>query len=335
MRRVRGVAPPIALTSAILLAAAGTLAPSLALAGEPGGAVAPVGQATGGSQYGLPVAAASLRPVVSRLTVPSTSVAPSPPRVTLRIDEKGVGTVNLTVTVNNLSTRRLALSVKMGWVHTGRTIAVAWPRGATLAPGSYHVSISAHDHHGGNLLRTAHSSGVTTLTVPAPRKPVPVPAPAPEAGIPTPAQTAAEGAVFPVLAAHNFGGPENRFGAPREGHIHQGQDILTAEGSTDAAPFSGTILTTAFQAGGAGYYVVEHTSTGFDFMFAHCEASSFAVSTGEAVAAGQALCKAGQTGDATAPHLHFEMWVGGWQAAGGHPIDPLPYLEAWEADGAG
>jgi hypothetical protein len=24
------------------------------------------------------------------------------------------------------------------------------------------------------------------------------------------------------------------------------------------------------------------------------------------------------------------MWVGGWQAAGGHPIDPLPYLEAWE-----
>jgi hypothetical protein len=23
------------------------------------------------------------------------------------------------------------------------------------------------------------------------------------------------------------------------------------------------------------------------------------------------------------------MWVGGWQASGGHPIDPLPYLEAW------
>ena len=51
---------------------------------------------------------------------------------------------------------------------------------------------------------------------------------------------------------------------------------------------------------------------------------------GQAVAAGQELCLAGHTGDATAPHLHFEMWVGGWYAPGGHTIDPLPYLEAWE-----
>ncbi len=65
-------------------------------------------------------------------------------------------------------------------------------------------------------------------------------------------------------------------------------------------------------------------------MFAHCEAASFAVSGGEAVTAGQQLCRAGQTGDATAPHLHFEIWVGGWQSPTGHSIDPLPYLEAWE-----
>ncbi len=148
--------------------------------------------------------------------------------------------------------------------------------------------------------------------------------------MPTPAQTVADGAVFPVRGPHNFGGPENRFGAPRAGHIHQGQDVLTAEGTPDAVPLAGTIVTTAYQPEGAGYYVVEHTLTGFDFMFAHCEASSFAVEEGQSVAAGQQICLAGQTGDATAPHLHFEMWVGGWQAAGGHPIDPLPYLEAWE-----
>src|SRR5437763_5407896 len=31
----------------------------------------------------------------------------------------------------------------------------------------------------------------------------------------TPAQTVADGAVFPVRGAHSFGGSENRFGAPR------------------------------------------------------------------------------------------------------------------------
>jgi hypothetical protein len=28
------------------------------------------------------------------------------------------------------------------------------------------------------------------------------------------------------------------------------------------------------------------------------------------------------------------MWVGGWHAsAASHPVDPLPYLEAWERPG--
>ena len=158
--------------------------------------------------------------------------------------------------------------------------------------------------------------------------------PAPEAGVPTVAQTVAEGAVFPVAGAHNFGGPENLFGAPRSGYSHQGQDILTAEGTPIVAPLAGTILTSSYQAGGAGYYAVEHAASGFDFMFAHCQAGTVAVATGQAVSAGQQLCGAGQTGDATTPHVDFEMWVDGWQSPGSRPIDPLAYLEAWEHAGA-
>jgi Peptidase family M23 len=320
----------VAATSVVTL----SLVSSAQAAGN-GGAPAPSAPLSGGSEYGLSTVANVAHPVVTSLSVPATSVPGQLPRVTLRIDEAHVDTVNAMIAVNDLSTRRAALVVKMGWVHTGRTLSVSWPRGSTLKAGSYHVSVSAHDHHRRSLVRSAHSSGVSTLTVAAPAvAPAPTPpTPVVEAGVPSPAQTVASGAVFPVAGAHDFGGPENRYGAPRSGHIHEGQDIMTDEGTPDVAPLAGTITTTSYQAGGAGYYAVEHTLVGFDFMFAHCQAATLAVSAGQAVAAGQTLCLAGQTGDATAPHLHFEMWVGGWYVAGGHTIDPLPYLQAWEQAG--
>jgi murein DD-endopeptidase MepM/ murein hydrolase activator NlpD len=333
-------------------------------AAGPGGARAPSAFPTGGSEYGVSVRALPVaRPFVSALSLPRTAAAGPPPRVALRIDEAGVGTVDARVAVVALSTRRPVITVAMGWVHTGRTLTVSWPAHATLAVGGYRVSVTAHDHHAGTLLRMAHRSGVASLMVkpralppprkapakkplakkapakpppPAPPPPTaPPPAPVLEAGVPTEAQTVAAGAVFPVVGAHDFGGPENRFGAARAGHLHEGQDVLTAEGTPVVAPLAGTVLTSSYQAGGAGYYAVLHTGIGFDFMFAHCQAESLAVATGQSVSAGQPLCRAGQTGDATTPHLHFEMWVGGWQSPTGHPIDPLPYLEAWDHTAAG
>jgi murein DD-endopeptidase MepM/ murein hydrolase activator NlpD len=186
--------------------------------------------------------------------------------------------------------------------------------------------------------RPRHRPAVKPKPAPPKPKPVaPVPTPTP-AGVPTPAQTAAEGFVFPVGAAHNFGGPENAFGAPREGHVHEGQDILTTEGAPVVAPTPGTITSVSYQEGGAGYYVVEDADADdgiFAFMFGHCIANSTVVIEKQVVVAGAQLCSAGQTGDATAPHLYFEMWVGGWYAPGGYQINPLPYLQAWEQDGAG
>jgi peptidase M23-like protein len=318
----------------------GVPAPSSGAAGAAGAVQAPSLARSGGSQYGVISAQVPRqRPIVGLLSVPSTALSGRPPRVTLRIDEPGALVVRVRVTVTDLSTRKPVIVVSMGWVRTGRTLSVRWPPAARLAPGSYHVSVSGEDSRSAPLLRRAHSSGVATLLVTAPPPappPLTPPSPSsPEAGVPSPAQTAAAGAVFPVAGAHSFGGPDNRFGAPRRGHTHQGQDILSEEGTPILAPFSGLILVASYQAGGAGYYAVEHTGVGFDFMFAHCVAGSLSVAPEQAVAAGQTLCKAGQTGDATAPHLHFEIWVGGWQTAAGYPIDPLPYLQAWDHTGAG
>ena len=59
--------------------------------------------------------------------------------------------------------------------------------------------------------------------------------------------------IFPVQGAYSFGGPDSRFGAAREGHAHQGQDIAAAEGTPVVSPvawfFAATLEAPALQAG--------------------------------------------------------------------------------------
>ncbi|TML02949.1 MAG: M23 family metallopeptidase [Actinobacteria bacterium] len=145
---------------------------------------------------------------------------------------------------------------------------------------------------------------------------------------PAPPPPPADGGVFPVQGWHIYG---DGIGAKRKGHLHEGQDIIAAQGTPVVAPLAGTISYVDYQAGGAGYYVVEHAADGRDFFFAHCQKDSVAVVPGEPVSAGQRLCLVGHSGDAIGPHLHFEIWVGGWRVdANSHFIDPLPDLRSWD-----
>ncbi len=135
---------------------------------------------------------------------------------------------------------------------------------------------------------------------------------------------------FPVAGSHSYGGPDNRFGAPRSGHVHQGQDVLAADGTPLVAPHRGYIKYVGDQPGGAGIYIVMHASgTSYDFALMHLQPGSVRVHEGQSVKAGTRLGSVGHTGDATGPHLHFEVWVGAWQM-GGYPIDPLPLLKRWD-----
>ncbi len=331
--------PKLAAVAVVLAAVSGfASSPAGAIPGAPGGAAAPTeSESSSVTKTGavlVPYRPAGSHPVLTSLSVPTTSTPGKPPKVTLRVSEPGVETVYLKVKITPLAgTPGTSLLVRMGWVHTERTLTVSWPRSAKLVAGSYHVLVTGQDHNRAALVELAHISRVVKLEVktPAPAKPTTPPpsTTAPVAGVPSPAQSAAEGAVFPVQGTFSFGGPENAFGAPRDGYLHEGQDVLTSEGTPVVAPYAGTITHETNQEGGGGYYLVEHTHVGFDFFFAHCEANSFAVKEEQTVSAGQRLCLAGQTGDATTPHLDFEMWPGGWHSPGAKAIDPLPYLEAW------
>jgi murein DD-endopeptidase MepM/ murein hydrolase activator NlpD len=137
------------------------------------------------------------------------------------------------------------------------------------------------------------------------------------------------GYAFPVLGPHDFGGPEGRFGAPRSGHTHQGQDVMAACGTPLVAARGGTVQYSGYEGNAGNYVVIDGKGTGSDFMYAHLAEPS-PLQTGDQVRTGQPIGVVGETGDATACHLHFEIWTApGWYQ-GGSPIDPLPYLEKWD-----
>jgi murein DD-endopeptidase MepM/ murein hydrolase activator NlpD len=94
--------------------------------------------------------------------------------------------------------------------------------------------------------------------------------------------------------------------------------MVAPTGTFVAAAGSGRVTYAGRLAGGWGNLVVVAHSNDVRTMYAHL--SSVAVRLGARVAAGDRLGAVGATGDATGPHLHFEVRLRG--AA----VDPRPAL---------
>jgi murein DD-endopeptidase MepM/ murein hydrolase activator NlpD len=285
-----------------------------------GAAEARTGPRSGGAEFGQPNGRPSARhPVATTFRIgPHTITEGTAPRLAVRIDQRGVRTVTARVAFRPLkgTSSATAVSVPLGRIRTGRLLHPKWPTRVALTPGRYEVSLHAAGPAGGQLLRRASASGKAPLTVKA--KPAP---PAPDPGV------TGDG-VFPVAGPHTYG---DGFGVGRPGHTHQGQDVLAAEGTPVLAPLAGTIVARDYQASAAGFYLTLDAVDGRSFFFAHCQQDTFAVAIGQAVAAGQQLCRVGHTGDASGPHLHFEIWIGGWRRdASSRPVDPSAQLQAWD-----
>jgi murein DD-endopeptidase MepM/ murein hydrolase activator NlpD len=133
--------------------------------------------------------------------------------------------------------------------------------------------------------------------------------------------------IFPVRGQHTYG---DGIGAPRGDHTHQGQDVSAACGTNLAAAQGGTVQVNAYQAGGAGYYVVIDTvGSDIDHVYMHLIAAP-ALYAGQVVPTGQLIGQVGNTGSSSGCHLHFEMWSGpGWYE-GGSFMDPSSYLRLWD-----
>jgi murein DD-endopeptidase MepM/ murein hydrolase activator NlpD len=137
-------------------------------------------------------------------------------------------------------------------------------------------------------------------------------------------------AKFPIRGKHTYGTGIAAFGSQRNGHSHQGQDVFAACGTPLVAARGGVVKLNKFESNAGNYLVIDGAGTDFDYVYMHLREPS-PLKKGAVVLTGQAIGEVGQTGDATACHLHFEIWTGpGWYT-GGQPIDPLAALKLWDA----
>lgn len=87
---------------------------------------------------------------------------------------------------------------------------------------------------------------------------------------------------------------------------HKGIDLVGVDDTTVYSISDGTVRT-AYQANGAGYYVVVTMADGRRVFYMHLKADSFKVKTGDKVVKGQALGVMGATGAVTGAHTHLEL----------------------------
>jgi murein DD-endopeptidase MepM/ murein hydrolase activator NlpD len=264
------------------------------------------GVAVGGVQP-KPTPAPAKRPLLAQFSVAPLVLTPGATPTVKFLVNAHTALVRLRLVVGWPGTTNPPRVVDLGRRPAGSAQSVDLPQLAdpALPEGVVSVRIAGRDTVGRLLRPAAHLSRVVHIQI--------------------------RGHVFPLQGTFSYGGPDARFGAARDGHTHQGQDLLAAEGTTVVAVRSGTIEYVGYQDGGAGWYVVlDGDGEEYDYAYMHLQEGSITVVKGQHVMAGQRIAAVGHTGDATVSHLHFEVWQGPW-FAGGQAIDPLPFLQTWQA----
>jgi murein DD-endopeptidase MepM/ murein hydrolase activator NlpD len=105
--------------------------------------------------------------------------------------------------------------------------------------------------------------------------------------------------------------------------LHEGVDIQVAEGTPVAAMKDGVVGYTG-TLGGYGLTVILEHGPRLRTLYGHL--SRIDVQVGQRVEGRAVIGRSGQTGNASAPHLHFEVirW--------GRPEDPVPLLGGWPGE---
>ena len=108
------------------------------------------------------------------------------------------------------------------------------------------------------------------------------------------------------------------FGARGTGGANDGINIAVPEGTPVRAAEGGTVVHADDALKGYGKLVLIRHTNGYVSVYAHN--GELNVKRGESVKRGQVIAKSGQSGNVTAPQLHFEI------RKGATPVDPTKHL---------
>ncbi len=100
--------------------------------------------------------------------------------------------------------------------------------------------------------------------------------------------------------------------------FHRGLDLAADYGTPVHAAADGVVRSAGWE-GGFGIKVDVDHQNGYHTWYAHL--SRVAVAPGQRVRKGETIAYVGATGEATGPHLHYQVMLGGVA------IDPAPYLQ--------
>jgi murein DD-endopeptidase MepM/ murein hydrolase activator NlpD len=92
--------------------------------------------------------------------------------------------------------------------------------------------------------------------------------------------------------------------------MHSGLDFAAEQGAPVEATQAGKVAFMGERSGYGTVVEVDHGS-GVQTLYAHLSALNDAIKVGDRITAGTELGRAGSTGTSTAPHLHYEIRVGG------------------------
>jgi murein DD-endopeptidase MepM/ murein hydrolase activator NlpD len=105
---------------------------------------------------------------------------------------------------------------------------------------------------------------------------------------------------------------------------HHAIDIAAPYGTSVMAAAGGKVTWAGWRNNCGGYQIWVDHGNGMSTGYYHL--SAILVGAGSYVARGQQIGRIGESGCATGPHLHFEVWVGGPMYNGGTQVNPLLYL---------